>query len=176
MRPTVSTRQRTERVAEPSRDAGAESVRFASAQPSMNPSLPVGSAHCVLGPTCSRLLIIALFVVPLTLWPQLLNCELAIIGTSFPSIAIPCSRFSKLHSRAGRWRFPRSPAAKTRPRDPRDPALESWPALPTGRRAVVGRRAWARPPRLLRVCSRAVATSLLQSTSAFLLLSDYWVL
>jgi hypothetical protein len=27
-----------------------------------------------------------------------LNCELAIIGTSFPSIAIPCSRFSKLHS------------------------------------------------------------------------------
>jgi hypothetical protein len=73
-------------------------VRFASAQPSMNPSLPVGSAHCVLGPTCSRLLIIALFVVPLTLWPQLLNCELAIIGTSFPSIAIPCSRFSKLHS------------------------------------------------------------------------------
>eukprot|EP01046_Picozoa_sp_COSAG06_P004413 COSAG06_NODE_184_length_20841_cov_324.128483_4_plen_199_part_00 len=54
--------------------------------------------------------------------------------------------------RAGRWRFPRSPAAKTRPRDLRDPALESRRAPPAGRRA------WARPPRLLRVCSRSVAT------------------
>ena len=41
--------------------------------------------------------------------------------------------------RAGRWRFPRSPVAKTRPRDLRDPALESRRAPPTGRRAVVAR-------------------------------------
>ncbi len=73
-------------------------MRSASVQPSMNPSLPAGRAHCVLGPTCTRLLSIALFVVPLMLWPQLLNCELATTGTSFPTIAIPCSRFSKLHS------------------------------------------------------------------------------
>jgi hypothetical protein len=41
---------------------------------------------------------------------------------------------AKAAPRAGRWRFPRSPVAKTRPRDPRDPALESWPAPPTDAR------------------------------------------
>ena len=46
---------------------------------------------------------------------------------------------AKAAPRADRWRFPRSPVAKTRPRDSRDPALESWPAPPTGRRAVVAR-------------------------------------
>jgi hypothetical protein len=41
--------------------------------------------------------------------------------------------------RAGHWRFPRSPVAKTWPRYLRDPALESRRAPPTGRRAVVAR-------------------------------------
>ena len=72
---------------------------------------------------------------------------------------------AKAAPRAGRWWFPRYPVAKAWPRDPRDPALESWP--PTGRRAVVARvgEAPSAAPCLLslrRDCLPSCAVSVIQ--------------
>ena len=74
--------------------------------------------------------------------------------------------------RAGHWRFPRSPVAKTWPRYLRDPALESRRAPPTGRRAVVARvgEAPSAAPCLLslrRVCPSTRAVRKLRGNGYF---------
>ena len=80
-------------------------------------------------------------------------------GLHFPLAPHPTTRAAP---RAGRWRFPRSPVAKTRPRDPSDPALELVASPAADGRAVTGARSTARAAAAAR---RARALELSRSRS-----------